>query len=152
MSGTLTLRPGVLPRTVETLSNDEIWELVRARTPSVTSVARTKAGGLRPKCRPRECAQQPWGAAAAPLTDRSDIHTVREYARVSASLAIAIAGNQDQAAAAATRLVDDWYRKGTRSVRNSRAKLWEAVANAAGFENPYDLTPVLVNTVIGVLR
>ena len=93
-------------------------------------------------------------AIEQPIPESAEASTgydgARPYARGSLASALALARVSPKACAAALR--EDVDAPSARASIASRVSTWERIARAAGFSEPFLLTPDLVATVMGVMK
>ena len=90
-------------------------------------------------------------APAGPPAQRSDQPCAKAYSTGSRDKALHIAASSELRQEAIELLNAQMWAKTARGPRQSRENLWNTIASTAGFQDPRDLTPLLLTTVTAIL-
>ena len=90
-------------------------------------------------------------AQAGPPAQRSDQPSAKAYLTGSPDKALHIAASSELRQEAIELLNAQMWAKTARGPRQSRENLWNTIASTAGFQDPRDLTPLLLTTVTAIL-
>ena len=118
----------------------------------LTTAGPTRWGGERPQMGAAASPPRQGGGRQRELPGRAGLQQPRPYSRGSLQQALDIAACPYKASAAKEALQQDAYAETSRSSRRSRKQTWETLARAAGFQDPWVLSPDLIDTVVGALR
>ncbi len=90
-------------------------------------------------------------SSAGQFAAREDMPELRPYARGSLAKAMEVASDAKRREAAVTTFNTRKYAKSALGPRVQKLETWRRVAEAAGFQNPFQLTAGLINEVAAVL-
>ena len=94
--------------------------------------------------------------SAAPSTIQGNSRVLysetKPYSRGSRSVALGLARDPASRNACKQELEQSAFAANAVDPRESRKETWHAIATEAGFEHPFDLTPDLIATVVGILK
>ena len=88
---------------------------------------------------------------AGPPAQRSDQPFAKAYSTGSRDKALHIAASPELRQDTSNVLNAQMWAKTARGPRQSRESLWNTIASTAGFQDPRDLTPLLLTTVTAIL-
>lgn len=93
---------------------------------------------------------QPVPAPRIPTREQQEYPRVKPYGRGSLTKALSLV--RDNPSQCAERLISRARADTSGAPASSREKTWEELALAAGFADPFKLTPDMVYTIMGALR